>query len=403
MCRSARDHPRVAGARPAARCAVPSYAAHYSATSGAIERGAAPRDETSSTWGRDVVCYDPLEASHPVDTTAHIPTADALAAAPASSIRERVAWTAVRLLQAGVSALPPRFALGIGRRLGDLAYWVVYPKTRVALRQIATALGRSLTPSEQRTVIHRMYREFGQGMIEFLRLPRMVAEGRLEDLVAVDGEEFLRAAYAQGKGVLILTAHYGNFELLATWFAAKGYQANLVTRRLRNGVLDRFWAAQRRRLKIRGIFKEQSVKEVIARLRCNEAMGYVLDQNMGLDQGVFVEFFGRPACTMTAVAVLAKRFGSPVVPVFISRDRRDPTRHRIVFEPPLVFEPSGGDGSATGADELVAHTQQYTSVIERRIRERPDHWIWIHRRWNTRPPADLATSTRDGAGEGGAS
>lgn len=310
---------------------------------------------------------------------------------------------ALRLLQTGVSALPLRLALVIGRRLGDLAYWIVYPRTRVALRQIGMALGQSLTPSEQRAVIHRMYREFGQGVIEFLRLPRLVAEGRLDDLVAVEGEEFLRAAYAQGKGVLILTAHYGNFELLATFFAAKGYQVNLVTRRLRNGILDRFWVDQRRRLKIRAIFKEQSLKEVIARLRRNEAMGYVLDQNMGVEQGVFVEFFGRPACTMTAVAVLAKRFGSPVVPVFIARDRRDPTRHRIVFETPLVFEARGGEDAAASHDDLVFHTQQYTAVLERRIRERPDHWIWIHRRWNTRPRAGLATSRRDGAGEGGGS
>ena len=357
----------------------------------------------SSTRERNMVCYDPLQDPHGMDTTAHIPATDAIAAAPTPSVRERIAWTALRLLQTGVSALPLRFALGIGRRLGDLAYWAVYPRTRVALRQIAMAMGRWLTPSEQQAVIHRMYREFGQGVIEFLRLPRLVAEGRLDDLVAVEGEEFLRDAYTQRKGVLILTAHYGNFELLATFFAAKGYQVNLVTRRLRNGVLDRFWADQRRRLKIRAIFKEQSLKEVIGRLRRNEAMGYVLDQNMGGEQGVFVEFFGQPACTMTAVAVLAKRFGSPVVPVFIARDRRDPTRHRIVFEPPLVFETRGSDGAAAGQDDLVARTQQYTAVIERRIRERPDHWIWIHRRWNTRPPSDLATSTRDNAGEGGAS
>ncbi len=338
-----------------------------------------------------------------MDTTANIPVTDSIAAAPASSVRERISWTVLRLLQSGVSALPLRLALGIGRRLGDLAYWVVYPRTRVALRQIATALGQSLTPPEQRAAIHRMYREFGQGVIEFLRLPQMVEEGRLDDLVRVEGEEFLRAAYAQGKGVLILTAHYGNFELLATFFAAKGYQVNLVTRRLRNGVLDRFWANQRRRLKIRAIFKGRSLKEVIARLRRNEAMGYVLDQNMGVEQGVFVEFFGQPACTMTAVAVLAKRFGSPVVPVFIARDRRDLTRHRIVFEPPLVFETVGGDLTAASQDDLVSRTQQYTAVIERRIRERPDHWIWIHRRWNTRPPSGLATSMRDGVGEGGAS
>jgi KDO2-lipid IV(A) lauroyltransferase len=233
-----------------------------------------------------------------------------------------------------------------------------------------------------------MYRQFGQGVVEFLRLPRMVAEGRLDELVMVEGEAFLHEAHAQGRGVLILTAHYGNFELLATFFAARGYRVNLVTRRLRNGVLDRFWAKQRRRLNIRAIFKEDSLKEVIGRLRRNEAIGYVLDQNMGIDQGVFVEFFGRPACTLSAVAVLAKRFGSPVVPVFITRDPVDPTRHRIVFERPLAFESRGAQGARGDDADIVEQTQRYTAVIERRVRERPDHWIWIHRRWKTRPPGE---------------
>jgi KDO2-lipid IV(A) lauroyltransferase len=224
-------------------------------------------------------------------------------------------------------------------------------------------------------------------MVEFLRLPHTVSSGRLDQLVAVEGEDIVRNAYAQGKGLLILTAHYGNFELLSTFFAAHGYQVNLVTRRLKNGALDRFWAEQRRRLKIRAIFKEQSLKEVIARLRRNEAMGYVLDQNMGLGQGVFVDFFGRPACTLGVVAVLAKRFGTPVVPVFITRDRHDPTRHRIVFDPPVPFESRAGDKSDA---DIVDNTQRYTAIIERRVRERPDHWIWIHKRWKTRPPQETA-------------
>jgi len=321
-----------------------------------------------------------------MNTAAHASAADAISAAQPPPLGARIVGIVLRVVQAGVTAMPLRPALWIGRRMGDLAYYVVYPRTRVALEQIASALGESLTPAAQRATIRGMYRHFGQGVIEFLRLPRMVAEGRLDDQIRVEGEARLCDAYAQGKGVLILTAHYGNFELLASFFAARGYQVNLVTRRLRNGVLDWFWAAQRRRLGIRAIFKEQSLKEVIARLRRNEAMGYVLDQNMGPDQGVFVEFFGRQACTMTAVAVLAKRFGSPVVPVFITRDPADPTRHRIVFEPVLEFEPASGAG---GADEDVrSHTQRYTTVIERRIRERPDHWIWIHRRWKTRPPAE---------------
>lgn len=313
-----------------------------------------------------------------MDTVTQAHVADTPSATP--PVGDRLVWAMLRGIQAVVSALPLRFVLWCGRRLGEVAFWVCYPRTRVALEQIGWAFGE-LAPSARRRAIRDMYRQFGQGMMEFLRLPDLARSGNLDRLISVEGEERVRAAYARGKGVLILTAHYGNFELLATFFAMRGYQVNLVTRRLRNGVLDRFWADQRRRLKIRAIFKEHSLKEVISRLRRNEAMGYVLDQNMGPDQGVFVDFFGRPACTMTAVAVLAKRFGSPVVPVFITRDRDDPTRHRIVFEASM----EGGLPEDPGADEIVSLTQRYTAAIERRVRERPDHWIWIHRRWKTRP------------------
>jgi KDO2-lipid IV(A) lauroyltransferase len=299
-----------------------------------------------------------------------------------SGLGPRTAWVLLRAIQAAFTAMSLHAALWIARRLGEIAYYAVYPRTRVALEQIARAMPE-VSRSGQRAIIREMYRQFAQGVAEFLRLPHTVATGQLDQLVAVEGEDIVRKAYEQGKGVLILTAHYGNFELLSTFFSAHGYQVNLVTRRLRNGVLDRFWAEQRRRLKIRAIFKEQSLKEVIARLRRNEAMGYVLDQNMGLGQGVFVDFFGRPACTLGVVAVLAKRFGSPVVPVFIARDPHDPTRHRIVFEPPVAFEGGAGDKADAG---IIENTQRYSAIIERHVRARPDHWIWIHKRWKTRPP-----------------
>jgi KDO2-lipid IV(A) lauroyltransferase len=300
----------------------------------------------------------------------------------------RAAWAVLRAIQSVVAALPLRATLWMGRRIGELAYYVVYPRTKVALEQMAWAMPE-LSGSQRRATVRGMYRQFGQGAVEFFRLPRMVARGELDRIVTVEGEHIVRDAFAQGKGLLILTAHYGNFELLATFFAAKGYQVNLVTRRLRNGILDRFWAEQRRQLKIRAIFKDQSLKEVIGRLRRNEAMGYVLDQNMGPGEGLFVEFFGRPASTLGVVAVLAKRFGSPVVPVFITRDPQDSTRHRIVFEAPLAFERgSGGETEGAADADVLENTQRYTAVIERRVRERPDHWIWIHKRWKTRPPAN---------------
>lgn len=308
--------------------------------------------------------------------TVVVPTAKAGESSRHPPFGVRVVRMALGTLQAAMSVVPLGVALWFGRRAGDLAYWVVYPRTRVALDQITSALGDRLGLRERRNIIRRMYQNFGQGVVEFLRLPRLIESGRLDELVTVEGEAYVREAFARGKGVLILTAHYGNFELLSAFFAARGYRVNLVTRRLKNGVLDRFWAEQRSRLNIRPIFKDDSVKEVVGCLRRNEAIGYVLDQNMGPGQGVFVEFFGQPASTLNVVAVLAKRFGSPVVPVFIIRERDDPTRHRIVFEPPM----EGTD------DDILHQTQRYTSVIERRIRERPDHWIWIHRRWKTQPP-----------------
>jgi KDO2-lipid IV(A) lauroyltransferase len=159
-----------------------------------------------------------------------------------AGIGTRAVWVVLRAIQSAVAALPLRAALWVGRRLGEAAYFVVYPRTRVALEQMAWAMPE-LSRSRRRATIRDMYRPFGQSAVEFFRLPRMAARGELDRIVTVEGEHIVRDAFAQGKGLLILTAHYGNFELLATFFAARGYQVNLVTRKLRNGVLDRFWAS----------------------------------------------------------------------------------------------------------------------------------------------------------------
>lgn len=283
----------------------------------------------------------------------------------------------INLLARFIQLLPLKIALSIGGLFGFLGYYIFYPRTRVALDNLNMTLGKEKSQRELKKIARDMYRNFGKNIIEFMRIPILTRE-TIDELITIEGLENLNNAWDQKKGVLILTAHIGNWELLAATFAIKGCPVNLVTRDIRNRYINTFWMDCRRRIGINAIHKREALKEVIRRLRNNELVGFVLDQNVDRRDGVFVAFFGLPACTINSVAVLSKRFDAPVVPAFIIRQKDE--RHRVIFEKPILFEERG-----EMEEDIVYNTQVYTDIIERYIREKPEQWIWVHKRWKTRP------------------
>jgi len=285
-------------------------------------------------------------------------------------------FTLLRIVAVLVQRLPLSIALKAGEGLGLFAYYVIPKRKQIALDNLKHAFPDK-PHSELKHIIRELGKNLGRYMIEFFRLPLMKPSdfNRYIEFVGLDN---LDRAISEGKGAFILTAHFGNWDLIAAAMVFKGYPTNLVTKFLRSELLNTLWLDYRRRVKINIMYREGSLRDIVQHLKNNELMGFVLDQNTRREEGVFVNFFGRPACTIPSLAALAQRLGTPVVPGFIIR-KKGPY-HRIIFEPAIPFQKR-----ETTDESIVYNTQVYTDVLERYIRQYPDHWIWIHRRWKTQP------------------
>jgi len=272
--------------------------------------------------------------------------------------------------------LPARLGLWIGRRLGDLA-WAALPGRRtLTVDNLQRAFGAAHDAAELRRLGRRSFEHLGMNLVEgcvfFFRPPAVMLSR-----VTLEGAEHLEAAAASGRGILLLTAHLGNWELLAASHALSGFALSVVVRPLDNAVLDRVVARFRRRCGVELIAKRRALREVMDALRRRRMVGILLDQNAARSEGIFVPFFGVPASTSKALAVLALRARAPVTPVFICRDAKG--RHTVRVDPAL---PPPADGDVT------AYTAAFNRAIETAIRRAPEQWFWMHARWRTRPRAD---------------
>jgi KDO2-lipid IV(A) lauroyltransferase len=269
--------------------------------------------------------------------------------------------------------LPAAIGLAAGRRLGDLL-WLVLPGRRaVALDNLRRSFGAERSAAEIRQLARRSFQNVGMNLVEgccyFLR-PTQVMLSR----VRVEGREHLQAAAAHGRGVLILTAHFGNWELLGAAHGLTGLPASIVTRPLDYPLLDDLAARFRRRSGAELIVKRHAVREVLTALRRQRMVGILLDQNATRAEGVFAPFFGSPASTSKGLALLALRTGAPVVPIFL---RREPDGRHCMDVGAAVPPPEDG--------QIATYTSAFNRVLEAAIRRTPEQWFWMHDRWRTRP------------------
>ncbi len=232
-------------------------------------------------------------------------------------------------------------------------------------------------------LVDDMYANLGQVIIETLRFGLLSPEW-MERHIEFHGMELIQAELRRGRGAIMLTAHIGNFQLPAMIAGFWEMPITIIIKNLKPAALNEYWAAIRRRLSVKSLPHHGSFRACLAVLKANEILGFMLDQNMKRHEGIFVEFFGRPACTSPGLAYLSALSGSPVIPVFITR-RHDGT-HRIdvmpAMSPPADRQP----------ETIHQATQAYTAIIESAIRKHPDQWIWIHRRWRTQPQPDIAVT-----------
>jgi len=276
-----------------------------------------------------------------------------------------------------------RFLLALGQALGSAA-WAVGLRRRVALEGLRRAFPERT--EQQREVTGRAaYRQLGRSLAE-VALARSARDEDLEDLVRFDGWDVYESARAQGHGVVVAVAHFGNWELLARACARRGVPLTAITRALR-GRLNQQILAARHEGGLRELPDKGSTGAALRLLRRGETLAVVVDQNMRPSRGIFVDFFGEPACTTPAAAVLALRARAPLLAAFPVRGP-DGT-HLVRVEGPFAAPPG-----ARGRSAVQALTQEVTRAVERAVREHPDHWFWVHRRWKTRPKEALPPPAR---------
>jgi KDO2-lipid IV(A) lauroyltransferase len=222
-----------------------------------------------------------------------------------------------------------------------------------------------------------VFRHVGIVAAEFFELPTITKEN-LHEWVEFEGLENLQNALAQGKGVLSVVAHFGNWELMTVAVPLAAQPMGIIYRPLDSPVLDDMLAWMRTLHGNTLIPKEGSTKKIVRLLRENQAIGILSDQNVAAREGVFVEFFGRPACTAVGTAVLAMRTGAPVLPAFMPRIANG--KYRFVIKPPVDISVTGDDDA-----DILVNTQRFTRVVEEMVRQYPDQWFWIHQRWKTQP------------------
>jgi len=270
---------------------------------------------------------------------------------------------------------------GLARLVAGALAWSVYQLhgrlRRVGRRNLELALP-DVSSEERDRILHRLFRSLGWQLVEFCRMARYTPENT-RDWIRTEGLEHYLSAEARGKGVLIVTGHMGAWELSSFYHSLMGHPMGMVIRRLDNRPLDEFVNGIRCLHGNRVLHKDDFARGLLTAMRKGETVGILMDTNMTPPQGVFVEFFGYEACTASGLARVALKTGAAVLPGFMLWEEAE-RRYVLHFGPQLAFERTS-DGEA----DIVAATQQCTRVIESWIRRYPDQWLWIHRRWKTRP------------------
>jgi KDO2-lipid IV(A) lauroyltransferase len=286
------------------------------------------------------------------------------------------AWPFIKIL----GLLPRSLARAFGISIAQLVYLLHVRLRRVGMRNLELAFPEK-TVAERKRILRGEFTSLGRQLAELCQFPRDTLKN-IDDVIVYDGLENYEQAYAKKKGVLFLTGHFGAWELSAFAHSLHGHPMHVVMRSMDNVYLDRLIRHYRTMHGNNTVDKDDFVRGLLAAMKSGEVVGILMDTNMTPPQGIFVNFFGIPACTASGLARIALRTDAAVLPGFAIWDE-SLKKYRLRFDPALQLIRSGGLEA-----DITANTQMFTSIIEDYARKYPEQWLWVHRRWKTRPPGE---------------
>src|SRR5271166_3697390 len=293
-------------------------------------------------------------------------------------MRYRLEYVPVVLLVRLIGALPRPLARGVGILIAGLVYHLHPRLRRVGMRNLQLAFPKE-SQKERRKILRAVYVSLGRLLGEVCLFPSYTPENASQ-VAVYQGFENFEAAEKRGKGVLFLTGHFGGWEIGSFFHSLQGHPMRIVVRPLDNPYVDDLVTRYRTLHGNSVIGKQGFARGLLAAMENNETVGILMDTNMTPPQGIFVDFFGIPACTAVGIARVALHTDAAVIPAFTIWDSVL-RKYRVEFGPAVELMRTG---NAEG--DAIANTALFNRIFEDYVRKYPDQWLWVHRRWKTRPP-----------------
>jgi KDO2-lipid IV(A) lauroyltransferase len=298
-----------------------------------------------------------------------------------SSLQNKSELLAVRSLLGAIGALPLETSVRFGKSVGRFLARRFPKLKKTALRNLEIAFPE-MPPEERERVARGTFESLGRHLGFVSHFRKFKHEDILSLVEVVGKEEYFDPARATGRGILFFTGHFGSWEVFNLLPPAFGFGMNILVRRIDNPLVEKYVDQMRTRFGSVTLDKTKAARQMFRALENGELLGILADLNVQEKEGVFVDFFGVPASTTTSIAKLAVKTNAVVLPAFAVWEESK-NKYVVYLEPPVEYAP--GDNSPANIKDL---TQKITNVVEKYVRRYPEQWLWIHKRWNTRPPGE---------------
>lgn len=273
--------------------------------------------------------------------------------------------------------LPYHFGFWFSSQIGRGIFHVLIREKKRTLEHLRSAFGSEKNENEIKKIGEEVFQNYARGIFELSKLDKILTH--FESFVEGQGYEHFDRALERKKGIIAAIAHFGNWEIMGGYSAYRGYPCTVIAKKIYFEKFNELLVSIRRKMKLDIIYRDSSPKTMLSILRKNGVLGFVVDQDISSVEGVFVNFFNRPAFTPTAPVRFSMISGAPIIPIFCVREG---LKHRVIVESPIELTFTG-DKEA----DIKNNTQKWVAVQERYIRQYPHLWVWNHRRWKTQTTA----------------